>query len=247
MEERATEGVVDSGDPSGRSPSGEQLFHSFFYRERSRRPQAGASLIELLAVAAIMALMATLLYSALPSLSNSAGRRGAVNILLNTFEYARIAALESGQTVYVGFADEDFPLPEMRYAAFLVFRETSEGERAAGAGNYVVLTKWTKLPKNVAFKRVTGSLISENGGQTFSGLNAALPTSQHDETFPSLAFNRTGAVEGGTSPVHLYLYEGYYAGQQDIQTRRGGDLFDKISVSRYTGRAQFDVTKTNVR
>ena len=208
--------------------------------------QSGASLLEVLSVSAIIVLIAGIFYSAISSFSSSAGRRGAVNVLMNTLEHARIAALESGQIVYVGFADDDFPLEEMRYKAFLVFRETSDEERAAGAGNYHVLRKWTKLPGHLAFKRVTGSLVAGSGGQTFPGLNNALPAGQHDEEFPSVAFNGSGAVGGGSTPVELFLYEGYFAGSQDIQTQKGGDLFEKISLSRYTGRAQFDITTTNV-
>jgi prepilin-type N-terminal cleavage/methylation domain-containing protein len=248
MELRPVEGVIKRGNRSGRCPSGgEQLFCSIFCRRRGPRTQGGFSLIELLSVSAVMALMAALLYSALSGFSSPTRRRGAVNVLMNTLDHARIAALESCQTVYVGFADDDFPIEEMRYASFVVFRETSDEERASGAGNYFVLKKWTKLPRNVAFKRVAGSLVPDSGGQTFPGLNAALPAGQRDETFPSVAFNGSGAVDGGSNPIQLFLYEGYYAGQQDIQTRKGGDLFEKISLSRYTGRAQFDVTALDVQ
>jgi hypothetical protein len=241
------EGVANDGNRLGSCRSGrEQISRTVFPCGRGRRAQAGASLIELLSVAAVVVLMAALLYSALSSFSSSAGRRGAVSILLNTFEYARIAALESGLTVYVGFADGDFPVEEMRYASFLVFRETSDEERTSGAANYIVLKKWTKLPKNVAFKRVASSLVPESGGQTFLGLDAALPARQRDERFPCLAFNGSGAIEGGNSPLQLFVYEGYYADQQDIRTRKEGDLFEKITLSRYTGRAQFDVTAVNV-
>ncbi len=241
------EGAANHGNRLGSCRSGSEYFprHGFLCGRR-RRAVKGASLIELLSVAAVLVLMAALLYSALSSFSSSAGRRGAVNILLNAFEYARIAALESGLTVHVGFADGDFPVQEMRYSSFLVFRETSDEERISGAANYIVLKKWTRLPKNVAFKRIAGSLVPESGGQTFPGLDAALPPSRRDETFPSLAFNASGAVEGGSHPLQLFLYEGYYAGAQDIQTRKGGDLFEKISLSRYTGRAQLDVTTTGV-
>jgi prepilin-type N-terminal cleavage/methylation domain-containing protein len=246
MELRPGEGVVEVWSRSGRGSSGdERLSRSIFCCGRGLRFQGGFSLIELLSVSAVMALMAALLYSALTGFSSSAGRRGAVNVLMSTLEHARIAALESGQTVYLGFADDDFPVEEMRYASFLVFRETSDEERATGAGNYVVLKRWTKLPGNVAFKRVAGSLVPDSGGQNFPGLNAALPVGQEDETFPSLAFNGSGAVDGGSNPIQLFLYEGHCAGRQDIQTRKGGDLFEKISLSRYTGRAQFDVTASN--
>ena len=247
MELRPVEGMAKRRNRSGKGPSANELrFGSNSLRRGAFRAQSGFSLIELLSVSAVMALMAAFLYSALSGFSSSAGRRGAVNVLMNTLDHARIAALESGQTVYVGFADDDFPIEEMRYASFLVFRETSDEERASGGGNYVVLKKWAKLPRNVAFKRVAGSLVPDSGGQTFPGLNAKLPAGQQDETFPSLAFNGSGAVDGGGNPIQLFLYEGYYDGQ-DIQTRKGGDLFEKISLSRYTGRAQLDVTATNVR
>ena len=248
MELRPVEGMTKGRNRSGKGTSGDELrFDLKSLHGSALRAQRGFSLVEMLSVSAVMALMAAFLYSALSTFSSSAGRRGAVNVLMNTLDHARIAALESGQTVYVGFADDDFPIEEMRYASFLVFRETSDEERASGGGNYVVLKKWARLPGNVAFKRVTGTLVPDSGGQTFPGLGTKLPIGQQDETFPSLAFNGSGAVDGGGSPIHLFLYEGYYDGRQDVQTRQGGDLFEKISLSRYTGRAQFDVAAASVR
>lgn len=214
---------------------------------RHDRLESGASLLELLSVSAVIVLMAGLFYSSISSFSSSAGRRGAVNVLMNTLEHARVAALESGQTVFVGFSDDDFPIEDMRYKAFVVFRETSDEERAAGAKDYLVLRKWTRLPGKVALKRVAGSIIPESGGQTFPGLDGVLPDSQRDETFPSVAFNGSGAVAGGGNPIELFLYEGHFAGGNDIQTRKSGDLFEKISLSRYTGRAQFNVTTTDAQ
>jgi prepilin-type N-terminal cleavage/methylation domain-containing protein len=248
MELRPAEGVVTRGTRPGSYRWDNGRFRRPFLRCGCRiEARTGFSLVELLVVVAVVMLMAALLYSTLPSFLNSAGRRGAANVLLNTLEHARIAALESGQNVYVGFADRDFPVGDMRYASFIVFRETSDDERASGAGNYIVLKQWTKLPKNVAFKRIAGSLVPDSGGQTFPGLNAVLPAGRHDETFPSLAFNSSGAVDGSSNPIQLFLYEGYYADEQDVQTRRGSDVFEKISLFRYTGRAQLDVTATNVQ
>jgi hypothetical protein len=192
-------------------------------------------------VSTLIILMAGLLYSSLGSFSSSAGRRGAVNMLMNAFEHARIAALESGQSVHVGFADKDFPIEGMRYKAFLVFRETSDEERAVGARDYLVLKKWTKLPAKVA------SVVPESGGRTFAGLNEVLPNSQSDETFPCLSFNSSGAVSGANNPIELFLYEGYFSGDRDIQTRRSAELFEKISFSRYTGRVQFNVTAPDLQ
>jgi hypothetical protein len=216
-------------------------------RQEHVRCQSGASLLELLSVSALIVLMAGLLYSAVASFSSSAGRRGAANVLMNALEHARITALESGQTVHLGFADGDFPIEEMRYKAFLIFRETSEEERTAGAKDYLILRKWTKLPGNLSVKRMTGSVVPESGGHAFPGLNDVLPNNPHDEVFPCLSFNSSGVVSGSIDPIELYLYEGYYSAGQDIQTQNSRGLFEKISLSRYTGRAQFNVTTTNVQ
>jgi hypothetical protein len=246
MELRPAGGYTKHASRSERRPSCDGQPAGFLLRKRDRF-QSGASLLELLSVSAVIVLMAGVFYSSVSSFSSSAGRRGAANVLMNTLEHARIAALESGQKVYVGFADDDFPIQEMRYKALFVFRETSDEERAAGAKDYLVLRKWTKLPGNVALKRVAGSLVPESGGQTFPGLNDVLPDSQQDEAFPSVAFNSSGAVDGGNNPIELFLYEGHFARGQDVQTRQSGELFEKISLSRYTGRAQFNITTTNVQ
>lgn len=206
----------------------------------------GFSLIELLAVVAAIALMTSLLLPSISGLSSTAGRRGAVNVLMNAFEQSRVAALESGQNVYVGFADSSFPVEDMRYAAFIVFRDSSEEEKAVTGQNYVVLKNWTRLPKSVSIKRIGSSLVPETGpGQQFLGLKTALSTSMQDDTFPAITFNSTGSIEGGTY-LQLFLYDGYYLGGQDNFTRSAnGGLFEKISFSRYTGRAQLDITATS--
>jgi Tfp pilus assembly protein FimT len=216
------------------------------------RHAEGFSLVELLAVMAIIIFMMALIAPAVAGFSSTAGRRGAVNTLMNTFEQARVAALESGQTVYVGFADQDFPVADMQYAAFVVFRDATDEERAADPTRpYVVLRKWTKLPKNVSFKRINNSLVpSDPGGATFAGLNQSLPGGQQDEQFPVIAFNNSGAIDTAGNPLQLFLYEGYFLNGQDNFVRQNefhtapAGLFEKITFARYTGRAQLDVTTT---
>lgn len=210
-----------------------------------QRKYKGFSLVELILVIAVIVVMMSLLVPSISSFSNTSGRRGAVNILMNTFEQARVVALETGQNVYVAFADGDFPVADMRYSAFMVFRDTSDEERAAGSDAYVVLKKWTRLPKNVAFKRINNSLIPPTGGaQTFAGLKLVMSNLYQDDTFPVLTFNGTGTITGGTNPLQLFIYEGYFANGQDNFTRNSTDLFEKITFSRFTGRSQLDVTST---
>ncbi len=222
----------------------------------ARRNNAGFSLIELLAVMAIIILMMSLLLPSLAGWGSVAGRRGAVTIVMNTLEQARVAALESGQTVYVGFANENHPNPEMRYSSFFVFRDATEEEKAAAtnAPKYVVLKKWTKLPKNIAFKsQFPGGIKSViQTSTTIPDLNDALPSlhqlSDKDGKIPVIKFNSSGAVDGNNQPI--FLYEGYFANGQDNFTRNSdvqnsaAGLFEKITISRYTGRVQLDVTGT---
>ncbi|MEX1118157.1 MAG: hypothetical protein WEB60_05115 [Terrimicrobiaceae bacterium] len=208
-------------------------------------------MIELLVVVAMVVLMMSLLLPALSGWGSSAGRRGAVTMVMNTLEQARVAALESGQTVYVGFADEDFPTLDMQYSAFLVFRDATEEEKAAGGPNYVILKKWTRLPKNISFKRVANSMVPQTTASTqFSGLGSSLPAALSDERFPHVAFTSSGSVQGGGLVPPLFIYEGYFANGQDNFTRNAAEqsssagLFEKITISRYTGRVQLDVTVT---
>lgn len=222
------------------------------FGHRIARRAKGFSLIELLAVVAIIMMMMTLLLPSLSGWGSVAGRRGAVTIVMNTLEQARVAAVESGQDVYVGFAPSDFPDASMRYAGIIVFRKGSEEEINAGQP-YVILKKWTRLPKNIAFKRIDQSLVPSGAGvgQEFPEL-ANLVGSAHSSAtkFPVVKFNSSGAVEGGPSNLQLFLYEGYFANGQDNYTRNAdiqasaAGLFEKITISRYTGRVQLDVTGT---
>ncbi len=210
------------------------------------------SLLEMLVVIGIIAIMMSLLVPAIGGFSSTAGRRGAVNIVMNTLEQARVAALESGQTVYVGFADDDaiFTSKEMNYAAFIVFRQATPEEAPK---KFVVLKNWTKLPKNIAFKRLNGTLIPQSGGTFLDGLKTELSSAfqSWDQTIPVLAFNSSGAVEEPSTGIpRLFLYEGYFAGGQDNFTRNksvqdsSAGLFEQISLARYTGRVQLDITAT---
>jgi len=214
----------------------------------------GFSLLELLLVIAVMAIMMSLMLPAIAGFSSTAGRRGAVNILMSTFEQARVAALETGQTVYVGFADENFPVEDMRYAAFLVFRDATEEEKAANSNRkFVVLKKWTRLPKNISFKRVNSSLVPASASSAqFSSLKNEMGSAYAgwSEKMPVIAFNSSGAVDQPSTNLCIFLYEGYFAGGQENYTRNNdvpksaAGLFEKISLSRYTGRAQLDITAT---
>lgn len=208
------------------------------------RSRQAFSLVELLTIVAIITVMMTLLVPALSGITSTAGRRGAVTIMMNSFEQARVAALESGQTVYIGFADNDsiFAAKEMNYSAFLIFREPTEEEKASGK-SYVILKNWTRLPKKIAFKRVEKSLVPSAGGTQFPNLSKELAASFSgwDETLPCIAFNASGAVEEPNNNLRLFLYEGFFSNGKEVPTRDANNLWETIHVSKYTGRAQRDI------
>jgi len=78
----------------------------------------------------------------------------------------------------------------------------------------------------------------------FPGLGAEVGASQTDEAFPAVAFNPAGAVEQPANPLRVLLYKGSFAEGRDngMGGRATRDrAVDQISISRFTGRAQFDI------
>ena len=61
------------------------------------RPQSNLSAFTLIEMLAVIAIMMALIAPAVGNFGSTAGRKGAVNILMNTMEQARVAALESGR------------------------------------------------------------------------------------------------------------------------------------------------------
>jgi type II secretory pathway pseudopilin PulG len=216
---------------------------------------AGFTLVEILVVVGLMLLMMTMLIPAAGGLIKASSRRGAVAEVFNAFERARAAAVESGSNVYVGFAGADFAVSEMRYRAFIVFRERSPEDLppsgTAGASRFVLLTKWQKLPTGVSLKSESRS------GDRASFRSIVNPVWARVEIAPSDGFPR---VESGDLPVivfdslgavaepvnaeslRVFIYEGFFDGQRDVLTQSSSGLFDLITVSRFTGRARLEVS-----
>ena len=230
-------------------------------RAKYRGLRCGAfTLVEMLAVMGIMLIMLGMLLPAINGALGSKGRKGAVSILLNTFEQARVAALEQSTNVYVGFADGSIPNNGIgarnegfAYTRFIVFRDRIDDIDGASAPKYIPLTKWLALPKGISFKSdqkakadsfksnsVLGNPTVDIGpDDKFPGIN----TIYH---MPAILFNNTGMIEKPTSNLSIYLYEGFWNGVSDTFTRSNyGSLYDKITFSRFTGRAQLDITSAS--
>jgi prepilin-type N-terminal cleavage/methylation domain-containing protein len=202
----------------------------------------GFSLVELLAVMAVIAVMMSLLLPSVSGLSSTAGRRGAVNTVMNTLEQARVSAVESSRPVYVVFWRRVFPEQD----AIMVLRETE-----TGSGNYEQLTRWIKLPKGVLLHQPTAgqSVLSVDPSAVFN--QSRMPTSPSlatGESINAVVFNETGGVAFPTTKANrkLIISEGIRgtggteALLSDKKQTSGG--FEIISLSRYTGRSQLDVS-----
>lgn len=220
-----------------------------FIRHRKR---SGFSLFELLAVMVIIGLLAAISGPSLLHLSNSTGRKGAVNVLMNAFEQARVAALTSGKNSYVGFAtDMGFDSDsDYLYRAFIIFRESTDEEQADGAGPFVALTKWEELPKNIYFKQDPKSLVGTQTTAPYQiDIQGSLPQIKAGRSIPVIEFNSFGAIQNPTPTpanprIAIFITENRY-NPSDEQLANQGNLLDSISFSRYTGRAQFEVSTVN--
>ncbi len=222
--------------------------------------RAAFTLVEMLCVMGIMLTMLAMVVPALNDVLGSKGRKGAVSILLNTFEQARVAALEQSTDVYVGFADGGIPGQEAKtkdfpYTRFIVFRNSIAEIDGATAPRYIALTKWQSLPKGISFKSGTGLLNGSGATPTAHKLPIApvdkFPSITSDYSMPVLQFSNTGIIRQPTSRLELYIYEGFWGGSgtTDVFTRRRGQsdtdgtsLYERIKFARYTGRAELDIT-----
>lgn len=217
------------------------------------RRRSAFSLIELLAVMAIIAILLGLLAPAINAMTSTAGRKGAVNILMNTFEQARVAALESGRNVYVVLWRRIFPEQD----AIMVLRDP---DPSGTSTEYEQLTRWIKLPKGVLLHTVGNDNIlvdklalpqGDSGFDTSKSPVLAKLHTQGGENLHVLAFNPSGGVSFPSTPTKLMLIvsEGVRGsgGTEAIisQKKEAAGGFEIISLRRYTGRASLEVSTLN--
>ncbi|MEI6033478.1 MAG: type II secretion system protein [Verrucomicrobiae bacterium] len=205
----------------------------------------GFSLLELLAAVAVIALMASLVLPAVSGFSSAAGRRGAVNILMSTFEHARVAALEGGRPVHVILYRRNSPERD----AVMVVRDPEDG---LPGSPFDCLTKWICLPPGVLLHDPGApNILSQTLPAGFAAARLSpAPQLASGEAMNVVTFHESGGVDypsGSTPCRQLYLSEGSRgAGGNEAaisdRKKSQGSGFEVISLSRYTGRAQFDVT-----
>lgn len=202
---------------------------------------SGFSLVELLVAVSIMALLIGLLIPALGGMGGSAARKGAVTIVMNALEEARIAGIEQGRDTLVLFWMKNGlvgPLDEQD--ALMVLRRNAQDT------DWEPITRWVKLPRGVLFdgdnssseilKSSAPALLNEDFGN--------IPGSPENSDLGAIRFSPVGAVKAVNSSATLFipLAEGRRKSDRSIKAKRQGDTMQEVvSVARYTGRATLDI------
>lgn len=210
----------------------------FFARART----LGFSLIEMLFVLAIVAVLAALAIPRLQTLAGSIARRGAVSLVMGTLEEARVAALESGDEVYVVFRREATPGED----SMMVLRETD-----SGTGTYSQMTRWIKLPKGILFLDPAGgpTMILDAGLGSFDRQRSPVPLPDGPAVptgkgLSVVKFNAHGQIAFPTSgKLWLHLAQGVRdaSGNERRTDSKNSQPLETIILTKLTGRTQLNV------
>ncbi len=217
-----------------------QVTHSFHHLKK----QSGFSLLELLAVTAILALIAGLLAPALQGLTSPAGRKGAVTIVMNTLEQARVSAIETGREVVVVFWKKngtDESQPDEQDAMLILRKNDAEA--------WEPITRWIKLPRGVLFhgEDSESKILHDNSGLAAVSDTTidSLPGKPSKNNLGGVHLSSTGAVQipSTSNGLRIALSEGQRGTNQSLSVNMQNDgRHEIISIARYTGRATLDVS-----
>jgi len=223
---------------------GIQKTHAFAATQPPRSKSLSAfTLLELLVVVVIMCVMMSLLAPAVAGMTSPSGRKGAVTIVMNTLEQARVSAIETSRETVVLFWKKNgvagFPPDEPD--SLMILRKNE-------AGSWESISRWVKLPNGVLLDGAvaTGSEILKNAVSTLAPSLPSLAGSPDINQLRFIQFTTSGAVKSpSTSSSGLYIAftEGQRATGSDtmaVKKQKSGGK-EVISLARYTGRSTMDI------
>jgi prepilin-type N-terminal cleavage/methylation domain-containing protein len=216
-----------------------QVTHSSHHFKK----QSAFSLVELLAVTAIVGMLMALAVPAISGFTSPAGRKGAVIVVMNALEQARVSAIETGRETVVLFWKKNgvagFPPDEPDSLMILRINE---------AGSWESISRWVKLPNGVLFQSEnTSSLILTT--QADQSMLDAVPNTTAKPTASqsgAVQFTASGAIKSpftSSSGLYIAFAEGQRATGSDtmaVKKQKSGGK-EVISLARYTGRSTMDI------
>ena len=224
---------------------GIQKTHAFAATQGTRsKSYAAFTLLELLVVVVIMCVMLSLLAPAVGSMTSTGGRKGAVTIVMNTLEQARVSAIETGRETVVLFWKKNgvagFPPDEQD--AVMVLRKSQDDSA------WESISRWVTLPKGVLLDGADkDSEILQNAASDLTAPSLpTLPGSPDISQLRFVRFTNSGAI-WSPSCSSAGLYIAFTEGQRTTGTdemrpdkqKSGGQ--EVISLARYTGRSTMDI------
>ena len=200
----------------------------------------GFSLIEVLTVVAITAMLMTMAIPAISGFTSPAGRKGAVTIVMNTLEHARVSAIETGRETVVLFWKKNGVAGSQlgEQDAMLVLRRNETNTI------WEPISRWIKLPSGVLFHgEDTKSYILTNSIAGLSPSPSPMPSpSPAAGDLGFIQFTSSGAVKSPSAGLQIAFTEGQRdtSGSVVVKKQKSGGQ-EVISLARYTGRSTMDI------
>jgi prepilin-type N-terminal cleavage/methylation domain-containing protein len=170
----------------------------------------GFSLLEMLVVIGLIAVLTALTLPSLKGLLGVGGRAGGASVVQSALEQARLAALETGLTTYVGFP-MDVADKEAAYSSIILFREPTPEEATAGKA-YVPLSRWLRLPQGIYLQEGEdfAARTTNISAQALATQLPKLSTSSGPvaiDKVRAIAFDRFGKLKHAGAPVDFLVGE----------------------------------------
>ena len=178
-------------------------------------------------------------------LGGSQSSRATAQILVSALEQARTAAILSGTNAYLALPDGSFSATNYQFRSYAIVRPAvdldgstkDDFQTNVNAGDWVLLSKWERLPGDLIFSsnrltqltnRITPTGVPFPGNATASAL-------------PVIGFTPGGGLVEPSGTAGLL-----FASSNKVSGGRAS-VADRIEISQYSGRVRYAgmVTNTN--
>ena len=201
------------------------------------------SLLEVLAVIAIVSVMLALAFPSVSGLMKSTAHRGAIDQAMALFDHARMLAVANGRTSYVVFSDTKITDHDRWFRAAAIYQDSAD--LAQGP---VAVTAWRVLPTGISFNADVAvcSLFNAPPDLLPDGITpVSFPVpGQGNLALPHLTFGSTGTVLYPNSPrfagVSLSLGPMTKNGASPGAATADPATTDRISIALATGWPKYE-------